>query len=331
MSTVLSIENAIVDYRTRNGHVRALDDACLTVEAGDTVGVVGESGSGKSTLGLLVGRLLSSAGQRTTGRVLVDGESVLDLGARDIARVRREKLGFIPQDPVGSLNPTLRIGRQLRLALPGRSASRSELIEHLDRVQISEPARVLRLYPHEISGGMAQRVAIAMAMAREPRLLVADEPTAALDSQVREDVMRLVFGLAAEAGSTVIWLSHDLNAVTRWCRRVAVMYGGRVVEDGLVSEVLERPEHRYTAALAASDPARVPAGERLAPIGGSPLTRTPESVGCAFASRCAYATTECHNVTPPSVEVGDRLVLCHHPTSHDDRRDLVPAGEATQS
>lgn len=331
MTDVLRIENATVDYTTRNGEVRALDDACLTVAAGDTVGVVGESGSGKSTLGLLVGRLLPSAGQRTTGTVLLDGESVLELDGRAIARVRREKLGFIPQDPVGSLNPTLRIGRQLRLALPRRTASKSELIEHLDRVQISEPARVLRLFPHEISGGMAQRVAIAMAMAREPRLLVADEPTAALDSQVREDVMRLVFGLAVEAGSTVLWLSHDLNAVTRWCDRIAVMYGGRVVEDGHVREVLDRPEHRYTAALAASDPARVAAGERLKPIGGSPLTRTPESVGCAFAARCGYATPECHAVVPPPVEIGERLVLCHHPTSHDDEHDLIPAGEVAGS
>lgn len=331
MSEVLRIEQATVDYRVRDGDVRALDEASLTVEAGDTVGVVGESGSGKSTLGLLAGRLLPSLRQRTTGTVLLDGEPILELGDRDIARVRREKLGFIPQDPVGSLNPTLRIGRQLRLALPGRSASQPELAEHLDRVQISEPARVLRLFPHEISGGMAQRVAIAMAMAREPRLLVADEPTAALDSQVREDVMRLVFGLAAEAGTTVLWLSHDLNAIARWCRRVAVMYGGRVVEDGLVSDVLERPEHRYTAALAASDPARVAAGERLAPIDGSPLTRTPESVGCAFAARCAYASAACHETVPPPVEIGERLVLCHHPTSRDGERDLVSAGEVTGS
>lgn len=327
MTTVLSIEDATVDYLTPDREVRALDGASLSVAAGDTVGVVGESGSGKSTLGLLVGRLLPPRGQRTSGRVTVDGEHVLDASDRDIARIRREKLGFIPQDPVGSLNPTLRIGRQLRLALPGRSASTQELVDQLDRVQIDDPARVLRLYPHEISGGMAQRIAIAMAMSREPRILVADEPTAALDSQVREEVLRLVFGLAQEAGTTVLWLSHDLNAVARWCRRIAVMYGGRVVEDGLVGEVLERPEHRYTAALSASDPARVSAGERLTPIGGSPATRTPESVGCAFAARCAYATSDCREVTPPPVQIGERVVLCHHPTSSNGERDLVSAGE----
>ena len=331
VSTVLSIEQATVDYRTRDGDVRALDEACLAVESGETVGVVGESGSGKSTLGLLVGRLLPSAGQRTSGAVFVDGEPILDLGARDIARVRREKLGFIPQDPIGSLNPTLRIGRQLRLALPERTASKAQLIDHLDRVQIAQPARVLKLYPHEISGGMAQRVAIAIAMARDPRLLIADEPTAALDSQVREDVMRLVFGLAAEAGTTVLWLSHDLKAVGRWCDRVAVMYGGRVVEDGNVRDVLDRPEHRYTEALCASDPALVGVGERLAPIGGSPQTRTPESVGCAFAARCTYATAECREVAPPVVRSGGRLVRCHHRASADDERGLVPAGEVAGS
>lgn len=326
MTPVLSIEDVTVDYVAPDRAVRALDRAALHVDAGETVGVVGESGSGKSTLALLAGRLLPAAATVTSGRVLVDGESLIDLPSKEIARIRRDKLGFVPQDPIGSLNPTLRIGRQLRLALPGRTASRAQLAEHLERVQIDDPARVLRLYPHEISGGMAQRVAIAMTMAGRPRILIADEPTAALDVQVREEVLRLVFRLAEEARTTVLWLSHDLNAVSRWCDRIAVMYGGRVVEDGATSEVLDAPRHRYTAALAASDPARAVAGQRLAPIGGSPATRTPDSAGCAFAARCTYATVDCHEESPEPVRIGERLVLCHHPVT-DERTSLVGAEE----
>ncbi|GIT79789.1 hypothetical protein LLS1_14580 [Leifsonia sp. LS1] len=263
MTAILDLQDATVEYSTRGTRVRALDGATLRVEPGETVGIVGESGSGKSTLGLLCGRLLPANATVTATRALVDGSALLDLGDDGIRRLRRDCLGFIPQDPVAALDPTMRIGRQLALALRGLPTDTAALVARLESVRIREPERVLRLFPHQISGGMAQRVVIAMTMARSPRLLVADEPTAALDSNVRADVATLIFGLAAEAGTTVLWLSHDLRSVGRWCDRVVVMYGGTVVEDGPAAQVLEHPQHPYTVSLAAADPARATPGERI--------------------------------------------------------------------
>ncbi|WP_329282160.1 ABC transporter ATP-binding protein [Streptomyces sp. NBC_01451] len=307
---LLVIDDVVAEYRTGSRVVRALDGATLTVGRGERVGIVGESGSGKSTLGLLTGRLLPRATTCPRGRVLIDGESVLDLPPDRIARLRRERLAFVPQDPVGALDPTLRIGRQLRLALRDKPA---DLVALLERVLIRDPERVLRLYPHQISGGMAQRVVVAMAMARRPALLIADEPTASLDSQVREEVLRLLFTLAAEHGTTVLWLSHDLGGVARWCDRIAVMYGGRVVEDGTTADVLTAPQHPYTAALSAADPARAKDGTRLLTIGGTPPVLTEDPPGCVFSPRCTSADDDCATTRPALRTVAGRTVLCHHP------------------
>ncbi|MEU6146899.1 ABC transporter ATP-binding protein [Streptomyces sp. NPDC047081] len=307
---LLEIEDVVAEYRTGKRTVRALDGASLTVHRGETVGIVGESGSGKSTLGLLIGRLLPRATVFPRGRVLLDGESLLDLPTERLVGVRRERLAFVPQDPVGALDPTLRIGRQLRLALRTTDADPAAL---LDGVRIRDPERVLRLFPHQISGGMAQRVIVAMAMARKPDLLIADEPTAALDSQVREEVLRLLFGLAAEHGTTVLWLSHDLGGVARHCERIAVMYGGRIVEDGPTAQVLTAPQHPYTAALSAADPARAKDGTRLLTIAGTPPVLTEDEPGCVFGPRCPAATDDCATTRPESRQVEGRTVLCHHP------------------
>lgn len=274
MSPILDVENVTIEYPGNGARVLALDGATLRIDAGETVGLVGESGSGKTTLGLLAGRLLPRSARVTSGQVCVDGQDVLALDDRRLRALRRECLGYIPQDPVAALDPTMRIGRQLELVLGSLPHDTASLRRHLDSVQISEPDRVLRLFPHEISGGMAQRVMIAMAMARKPRLLVADEPTAALDSHVRTEVTKLIFNLATKAGATVLWLSHDLRSVGRWCERVVVMYGGKVMEDGPAAQVLRHPTHPYTIALAASDPARAEPGQR---IGGKPYDPTASS------------------------------------------------------
>lgn len=263
MTPMIDMENVTIDYTTRGTQVRALDGATLRVAARETVGLVGESGSGKSTLGLLAGRLLPRNAAVTGGRVRVDGQDVLALDPQRLRALRRDCLGYIPQDPVAALDPTMRIGWQLALALRGLPNDTANLLRHLDSVRIREPQRVLRLFPHQISGGMAQRVMIAMAMARAPRVLVADEPTAALDSSARAEVTKLIFSLATEAGTTVLWLSHDLRSVGRWCRRVVVMYGGKVVEDGPAAQVLQQPTHPYTIALSAADPARAKPGQRI--------------------------------------------------------------------
>ncbi|TDC03811.1 ABC transporter ATP-binding protein [Nonomuraea longispora] len=300
--SLLSVRNLVIDY----AETRALDGADLDVAPGEKVGLVGESGSGKSTLGSAVGRLLPRTARRTGGEVLVAGEPVFDLPPAGLRRLRRRQLGFVFQDPIGSLDPTMRVGAQLRLVL-GRGA---DVSMHLERVRLDDP-RVARAYPHQLSGGMAQRVAVAMAMATSPELLVADEPTAALDSQVREEVLNVVFSLAADAGTSLLWLSHDLPAVARRCDRIAVMYGGRVVEHGPAREVLGKPAHPYTAALAGSAPAAAAHGARLEPVPGRPPVLTGPSPGCAFAPRCALAVDRCHHERPGPVRVRHQDVLCH--------------------
>ncbi|MGV9311890.1 ABC transporter ATP-binding protein [Streptomyces sp. NPDC003691] len=324
MTPIVLVDDIAAEYRTPRRTVRALDGVSLAVEPGEHIGIVGESGSGKSTLGLLIGGLLPAGTHYPRGRVLVDGESVLGLPRDRLARLRRERLAFIPQDPVGALDPTLRIGRQLALALRGYGTDRADLVRRLEQVRIQDPERVLGLRPHEISGGMAQRVIIAMAMARTPAVLIADEPTAALDAQVRQDVLRLLFALAAEHGTTVVWLSHDLGGVARWCDRVAVMYGGRVVEDGRTAEVLGAPRHPYTAALAAADPARAADGDRLRAIAGTPPVLHDSAAGCAFAPRCPSATERCRSERPAPVSAGTRTVLCHHITGPGSGDEPAP-------
>ncbi|MCY9783297.1 ABC transporter ATP-binding protein [Nocardiopsis sp. EMB25] len=314
MNHLLRVDGATVDYTTRHGLTRALDGADLTVAPGERVGLVGESGSGKSTLGLLVGRLLPS-NVATGGTVAVDGRDVLSLDPRELRDLRRRVLGFIPQDPVGALDPTLRVGRQMRLALRGSAGEDRNPVDLLERVRIDRPDRVLRLYPHEISGGMAQRIVIATVMAAAPRLLVADEPTAALDAQSREEVTGLVMDLAGNEGTGVLWLSHDLRAVGRWCDRTAVMYGGRVVEDGATRTVLDDPRHPYTRALSQSDPAHAVPGRRLPAITGGPPTLAAGAEGCAFAPRCPRAVADCEGHRPLPRDVDGRTVLCLRPES----------------
>ncbi|MFI7048897.1 ABC transporter ATP-binding protein [Streptosporangium sandarakinum] len=248
---LVRVRGLSAEYLTRLGPVTALHDVDMSLEPGDLLGVVGESGSGKSTLSAALGRMLPGSCHITSGSVEVGGVDLAGLDRAALRALRRDVLGFIPQDPIGSLDPTLRIGRQLRLALRplGRPGDRAALVTLLDGVQIREPERVLRLYPHEISGGMAQRVAIALAMAREPRVLIADEPTAALDAQVREDVLGLMVRLITSSGAALVWVSHDLRAVRRWCTRVMVMRKGEVVEEGPTEDVFGRPEHPYTRQL----------------------------------------------------------------------------------
>jgi peptide/nickel transport system ATP-binding protein len=308
MSALLEVDDLAVDYEPRGRRVRALDGADLVVDAGETVGIVGESGSGKSTLGSAVGGLLPRTARRAAGSLAVAGEQVFDLPSKDLRRVRRERLGFVFQDPIGSLDPTMRVGAQLRLV---RGNGGGDPLSHLERVRLADPRRVARAYPHQLSGGMAQRVAIALAMARTPRLLVADEPTAALDSQVREEVLDVVFSLTEDSGTSILWLSHDLGAVARRCSRVAVMYGGRVVEEGPAGDVFGRPAHPYTAALARSAPARATRGARLVPVPGRPPVLDGPAAGCAFAARCPYAEERCFHERPEPVTIGNQSVLCH--------------------
>ena len=255
---VVSLTGFSAEYRTRLGVTRALDGIDLDVARGELLAIVGESGSGKSTVSQAIGRMLPRVCHVTSGSVHVLGRDLADLAPDAIRALRRESLGFIPQDPIASLNPTMRIRRQLELALRplGRPTDLESLTELLASVKILEPDRVLRLYPHEVSGGMAQRIAIALTMAREPEILIADEPTASLDAQVRDEILTLIVDLVQRSGASLIWISHDLGAVRRWCDRIVVMHQGRIVEEGPAAQVLDEPRADYTRTLVAAMPGR---------------------------------------------------------------------------
>lgn len=325
----LEIDDVVIEFDTPSGEIRALDGATLHVRAGTSVAIVGESGSGKSTLASLIARLQPRNARLGRGSVSVDGSEVMQLSRERLRELRRGTVGMVPQDPIGSLDPTLRIGRQLQLVLrqTGRSADIDARLALLEGVKIVDPERVLRLYPHEVSGGMAQRIAIAIAMCRRPRILVADEPTAALDAQVREDVIRLMFEQAAEHGTTIVWLSHDLPSVAKWCDEIAVMYAGRIVERGPAGDVLASPVHPYTRALADADPGHVREGERLASIAGAPPVLREASGGCAFDPRCSFAVADCRTVRPEPRGDAGRSALCIRVDELPEY--AVPVGRAT--
>lgn len=300
-----------VDYGAGSGAVRALDGVDLRLEAPEVIGIVGESGSGKSTLGLAVGRLLPGIARRAAGDLRVDGVEVFGAGDAALRELRRRRLGFVFQNPMTALDPTARIGRQLGWRLDGgdrASAARTLL----DKVGLPDHDRVLASYPHQLSGGMAQRVVIAMAIARGPSLLIADEPTASLDATLRDRILELLVSLHRGAGMAVVLLSHELRVVARHCTRVAVMYGGRVVEDGPTGAVFDAPAHPYTRALIGAAPGRERPGEALRAIPGAPPLLRARAEGCAFAPRCPAATDLCRKVRPEARQVAGRRVLCHH-------------------
>jgi oligopeptide/dipeptide ABC transporter ATP-binding protein len=306
--TVLDVRELFVRYQTRHATVQALDGASLTVAAGEVVAVVGESGSGKSTLGQAALGLLPAGAGRTGGDLLVYGQSIFELQAAELRRLRRTRLGLILQDAAGSLDPTRRIARQIKDNLPG--ADRAKVLDLLDRVRLPDVERVARSYPHQLSGGMAQRVAIAITLARSPDLIVADEPTAALDTEVKHEILRLLVEVCRDTNASLLLLTHDLLSVSRYCTRVAVMYGGRVVEAGESASVLGRPRHPYTRGLLEAVPGYEGADGALHSIVGVPPVLTGSAPSCAFAPRCEFRVARCTSERPqPAAEFGG--VLCH--------------------
>ena len=309
MSVLLSVRNLVVEYTTQGGSVRALDGTDLELLAGETLGVVGESGSGKSTLGAAIGRILPEGARCDSGDIVLGNVSVFGSSDSRIREMRRRDLGFVFQNPMTSLDPTMRVGRQVALALGG-AAGRAEVEALLLKVGLPDGPQVSRSYPHQLSGGMAQRVAIAMAIARGPRLLIADEPTASLDTSVRDQILDLLLSLREQTGASLIVLSHDLHMVAKHCDRVAVMYGGRIVEDGRSGAVFGRPRHPYTSALMGSAPGSEDPDGALRPIAGMPPVLWGRSDSCSFAPRCASANEACRTQRPVAREMDGRLIVC---------------------
>lgn len=310
MSNLVEARDLVISYETPRGRVRALDEARIELSPGETLAIVGESGSGKTTLGMAAGKLLPSEAICESGRFLVDGCSVFEADIDELRALRRDRLGFVFQNPMTALDPTMRAGRQLARAMGG-NVPRGAIATLLARAELPDPERVMDSFPHQLSGGMAQRVVIAMAIARRPKLLIADEPTASLDASIRDRVMATLRRLRDETGASLVILSHDLRMVARHADRIAVMYGGRIVEIGDSSRVLGQPAHPYTRALMAAAAGNERPGERLEPIPGSPPVLTGRCEKCAYEPRCTFAQSLCAEVRPEERLVEGRKVVCH--------------------
>ena len=324
VSPLLQIEDLRTWFFTRDAVVRAVDGVSLHVNEGETLAVVGESGCGKSVTALSVLRLLSTPPARTvSGRITFQGRDLLALSESEMRRIRGNEIAMIFQEPMTSLNPVLTIGRQIGEAIRihqdlAKDQVRARALEMLKLVQIPEPERRLSQYPHELSGGMRQRVMIAMALACSPKLLVADEPTTALDVTIQAQILDLMRGLKSKSGAAIVLITHDLGVVAEMAERVVVLYAGRKVEEAAVRSLFESPHHPYTVGLLKSVP-RLGAslsGEvpRLADIPGTVPSLTVEVVGCPFVPRCGRATARCKTEMPPLEQKSPtHSVACWHP------------------
>ncbi len=316
MEPVFEIRDLKVRFATGEGEVEAVNGLTLAIRPGERVGIVGESGSGKSQVFMASMGLLAANG-RAEGSVRFRGEDMLGAPIERLNRIRGSRMAMIFQDPMTSLTPHMRIGRQLAEVLihhqnMSESAARARALEMLEMVQVPEPARRLRQYPHELSGGLRQRVMIAMALLCEPDLLIADEPTTALDVTVQAQILDLMKDLRGRLNSAVILITHDLGVIAGLCDRVIVMYAGRIVEEGPVEDIFHAPRHPYTLGLLRSMPRLDMVGEgRLATIPGQPpnLQRLP--AGCAFRPRCEWALERCTRERPGLRRIApNRFVTC---------------------
>jgi oligopeptide transport system ATP-binding protein len=302
---LLEIENLRVDFRLEEGTLHAVDGISMSIDPGETLGIVGESGSGKSVTSLAVlGLVPQPPGKIVGGRALFDGRDLLAMPERELSKIRGNRIAMIFQDPMTSLNPFLTVAQQLtevtRLHL--RHTPQQALrhaIEMLERVGIPSAARRIHDYPHQFSGGMRQRVMIAMALACKPALLIADEPTTALDVTIQAQILELMKELQRAEGTAIILITHDLGVVANICRRVNVMYAGRFVEEATVNDLFALPRHPYTLGLLHSIPRLDTADELLTPIRGQPPDLIHLPTGCAFNPRCPNVIDRCHAEVPP--------------------------------
>ncbi|WP_124727012.1 ABC transporter ATP-binding protein [Staphylospora marina] len=311
MKSLLNVRDLEVSFHVTGGEVHAVRGVSFDVAEGETLAIVGESGSGKSVTALSLMRLLPEPPARIgKGEVIFEGKDLLKLPKKEWYRIRGAKIGMIFQDPMTSLNPTMTIGGQLMEGMRwhlgiGKEEARKQAVDILRKVGIPQPERRLSQYPHEFSGGMRQRVMIAMAVALRPRLLIADEPTTALDVTIQAQILTLIRDLQKETGTSVILITHDLGVVAETADRVAVMYGGKLVETGTVNELFREARHPYTWMLLMSVPRLdMPRERELAAIPGSPPDLFSPPTGCPFADRCPVAMNVCHEEMPPVTEIG---------------------------
>ncbi len=312
MAAILEIENLQTQFFTSAGTVRAVDGITYSVNHGETVAIVGESGCGKSVSALSILRLIPDPpGRVVGGHIRFMGLDILALSDAEIRKVRGRRIAMVFQEPMTSLNPVLTIGRQLTETLEhhlgmGREASNARAVELLGMVGISDPQRRLAQYPHHLSGGMRQRVMIAMALSCEPELIIADEPTTALDVTIQAQILELMRDLSKRLGVALIIITHNLGVVARYADRVNVMYAGKIIEQGSALQIYHQPSHPYTLGLLNSVPRLDrPRQAKLDPIEGQPPDLTRLGAGCAFQPRCRFAVTRCAQEIPPLETVSE--------------------------
>jgi peptide/nickel transport system ATP-binding protein len=315
---LLEVNDLATHFPTRDGTVKAVDGISFRLNAGQVLGLVGESGSGKSVTGFSLLGLVDPPGKIVRGSIRFEDQELIGMSARELRRIRGRRLAMVFQDPTMTLNPVLTVFEQMRLAALAHArmsfaALRARCLEVLTIVGIPDAARRLDDYPHQFSGGMRQRVAIATALLHNPSLIIADEPTTALDVSVQAQILAEMRALVRRVGTSLIWISHDLATVSSLADHIAVMYAGRIVEQGRTADVLRNPRHPYTRGLLDSLPALAPPGSELRHIPGTMPSMLNLPPGCAYAPRCARASDICGGTYPAEVRDDTRMFRCHHP------------------
>jgi peptide/nickel transport system ATP-binding protein len=320
MSSLLTVNNLKVQFASRKTFATAVDDFSLTIKAGECVGLVGESGCGKTTTGLAIMRLLPGTGKIVAGNVVLDDVDLASLSEKQMQHQRGQSIALIPQDPMSSLNPTTKIGRQIGEGLrihhgASEVEARKRALEVLEMVEMPRPAERLNQYPFELSGGLRQRVIIAMGLVCSPSILIADEPTTALDVTIQAQILDILDNLRKELGMAMLLITHDMGVIAGRTDRVVVMYAGKKAEEASTPELFHSMRHPYTQALLASMPNLENASKhKLASIAGMPPDLTKAITACRFAPRCAYATDQCRSQEPPITLQGEHAFACFHPT-----------------
>lgn len=313
VETILEVKELCVEFKTVEGTVQAVDHLSYTLHKGEKLGIVGESGSGKSVSSLGMMQLIPNPpGKITGGEILYKGRDLVKASEKEMQKIRGNEISMIFQEPMTSLNPIIKCGKQIAESLRlhrgmDKKEAMTEAVRMMQAVGIANPEVRAHEYPHQMSGGMRQRVMIAMALANKPKLLIADEPTTALDVTIQDQILRQLKELEKEYGTSIIFITHDLGVVAELCDRVVVMYGGLVMEEAMIDDLFEMPGHPYTMGLLASMPdIEQDKSVRLQPIPGSPPDMTNPPKGCPFAPRCPYARSICAVELPDFVEVGER-------------------------
>ena len=312
MENILTVNHLQTSFITSNGEVQAVRGVSFQVNKGEILGIVGESGSGKSVTSMSILRLLADTGKIKQGEILYRGQDLTKLTKKEMRKIRGEKIAMIFQDPMSSLNPLIPVGKQvaemIQVHHPGinKEVLKKEVIALFERVHIPEADKRYKSFPHEFSGGMRQRVMIAMALANKPDLLIADEPTTALDVTIQDQILKQLRVLQKEFGTSIMFITHDLGVVAELCDHVIVMYGGLIMEEALIDDIFHSPKHPYTLGLMQSIPGLHQDKEkRLTPIPGSPPDMTNPPKGCPFSPRCPYARVICRDKMPEYVRLSD--------------------------